>query len=159
MSILVVYYTRTGNTKKVAEEIAEELNADIERIIDTTKRSGIIGWLRSGYHASREKLTKIKGIEKDPSNYEIIILGTPTWAGKLTPALRTYIKRYRDQFNKLAYFITLKGRSGDELIQSIGEFCKKDPITTMQVIEKEIKESRYKTKMDEFIRSIKSKIE
>lgn len=156
MDILVVYYTRTGNTRKIAEELAEELDAELEEIIDTTKRSGIIGWLRSGYHATREKLTEIKGIEKDPSNYDLIILGTPNWAGKLTPALRTYIKRYKDQFNNLAYFITLGGRKGNELIKSIGQFCEQNPVVSMQILQKEIKEDDYQGKFNEFIQKIKS---
>ena len=34
MNILVIYYSRTGNTKFVAEEIAVNLNADIKELID-----------------------------------------------------------------------------------------------------------------------------
>ena len=33
MKVLVIYYSRTGNTKFVAEKIAQELEADIEEII------------------------------------------------------------------------------------------------------------------------------
>lgn len=159
MSILVVYYTRTGNTRQIAKEIASKLNADLEEIIDKAKRSGIIGWLRSGYQAIRERLTEIEEMEKDPKDYDIIILGTPNWAGRLTPAIRTYIKRYSDRFNKLAYFITLGGRKGDELIDSIGEFCGKEPIATMQISQKEVKEDNYKGKISEFIHAIKASFE
>ncbi|MBD3216027.1 MAG: flavodoxin [Candidatus Lokiarchaeota archaeon] len=155
MNVLVVYYTRTGNTRQIAEEITDKLNADVEEIIDKTKRSGIIGWLRSGYHAVREKLTEIEEMKKNPQDYDIIILGTPNWAGRLTPAIRTYISRYKDQFNKLAYFITMGGRAGDELIKNIREFCGKKPIATAQILEKEIEEDNYTEKIDAFIREIK----
>ncbi|MBE3088681.1 MAG: flavodoxin family protein, partial [Actinobacteria bacterium] len=44
-NILVVYYSRTGTTRKVAEYITKQLGADMEEIIDMKKRSGIWGFL------------------------------------------------------------------------------------------------------------------
>jgi len=157
MNTLVVYYTRTGNTKKMAEEIAAKLDADRDEIIDKTKRSGFFGWFRAGYHSVREKLTEIEDMEKDPSNYDLIILGTPTWGGKMTPALRTYIIRYKDQLNKVAIFITSSGKKGNPLIESISEFCGKDPIATAHIIQKEIEEDKYQEKIDQFVQEIKNK--
>jgi flavodoxin len=43
MKTLVVYYSRTGTTRKVAEAIAGILRCDIEEVVDTKKRSGILG--------------------------------------------------------------------------------------------------------------------
>jgi flavodoxin len=40
--ILVVYYSRTGMTKKLANSIANLLFADIEEIVDTKNRSGLM---------------------------------------------------------------------------------------------------------------------
>ena len=44
MKCLVVYYTRTGKTKFVAEAIATQLGADLEEVVDLKKRGGAIGW-------------------------------------------------------------------------------------------------------------------
>ena len=60
MKILVVYYSRTGNTKAIAEALVEALNADIDEIIDLKKRMGFLNWLRSGHDALRKKFTQIK---------------------------------------------------------------------------------------------------
>ena len=45
MKVLVVYYSRTGNTKFVAEAIAQSLEADIEEIKDGKNRMGVFGFL------------------------------------------------------------------------------------------------------------------
>ncbi|MDY6965570.1 MAG: hypothetical protein SVM80_06305 [Halobacteriota archaeon] len=36
----LVYYSRTGTTKKVADAISDIINCDIEEIVDTKDRSG-----------------------------------------------------------------------------------------------------------------------
>ena len=59
MKTLVIYYTRTGNAKFLAETIAAELGADIEEVIDLKKRQGKLGWLSAGRDAMGEKETEI----------------------------------------------------------------------------------------------------
>ena len=48
MRSLVVYYSRTGVTKKVAEAISQMLGADIEEIIDRRDRRGPKGFFTGG---------------------------------------------------------------------------------------------------------------
>jgi len=48
MKALVVFYSRTGTTKQVAEALAQSLNCDSEELIDTKKRSGPLGFLSAG---------------------------------------------------------------------------------------------------------------
>lgn len=37
MKILVLYYSRIGNTRQIAREISDSLEGDIEKIINTKK--------------------------------------------------------------------------------------------------------------------------
>ena len=67
MKALVVYFSRTGGTKKVAEAISNILSCDIEEIVDTKDRTGLLGYIRSGRQAMKKKLTAIKNTEKEPS--------------------------------------------------------------------------------------------
>ena len=76
MKILVAYYSRNGHTKKVAEIIADTLNADIDEIKDKKSRKGIIGFLIAGYDATRGKATDIN-FSKNPADYDVVILGGP----------------------------------------------------------------------------------
>jgi flavodoxin len=93
MKSLVVYYTRTGKTRFVAETIAAQLGADIEEIVDQKKRGGVLGWIMSGKDASRKSLTEIAQTTKLPQDYDLIVIGTPIWAWSPTPAIRSYIKQ------------------------------------------------------------------
>ena len=74
---LIAYYSRTGTTKLVAEELAKQLNSDVEAIIDTVDRKGVLGWLRSGRDGLGKRLTTIEKTGKDLSSYDVVVVGTP----------------------------------------------------------------------------------
>jgi hypothetical protein len=57
MKSLVVYYSRNGNSKFIAQKIAEKLGADTEEIIDKKNRRGWIGFLTAGRDATQGKET------------------------------------------------------------------------------------------------------
>ena len=107
MKSLVVYYTRTGNAKFVAETIAAELGSDIEEIVDLKKRAGKLGWMMAGKDASQEKQTQIGPASRVPQDYDLIVIGTPVWAWKPTPAIRTYIAKNDLSGKKVALFFTM----------------------------------------------------
>ena len=111
MKALVTFYSRDGHTKRAAEIIAKALNADIDEIKDKKPRKGIIGFLRAGYDATRGKTTEIN-FSKNPADYDIVIIGSPVWNGRVTPAVRTYLLKNRDGIKKAAFFATCAGREG-----------------------------------------------
>ena len=52
--VLCIYYSRTGNTQRVMEDIAASLDAESVRIRDGVERSGWRGYLRCGLDAMRK---------------------------------------------------------------------------------------------------------
>lgn len=155
MNNLIAFYTRTGNTKKVAEMIAERLNSEIEQIVDTTKRGGLWGWLKSGYHATMKKMTEIEELNKDPSSYDLVILGSPVWNKRMTPAIRTYITNNKDKFNRIALFCSAGGRGVQEMLESMAELCEKEPIAMKGFSQKDVKENALESKIENFTQNIR----
>ena len=106
MKTLVVYYSRTGNTKFVAEKVTSELKADIEEVVDLKKRNGRFGFLKAGYDATRGNETKIGETQKLLGEYDLIVIGTPVWNSRPASAIRTYLKRNDFAGKKVAVFCT-----------------------------------------------------
>jgi flavodoxin len=109
MKILVVYYTRTGNTRFAAETVAAELGADIEEVVDLKKREGRLAFLSNGKDAMQAKETQIAQTKRDPKDYDLIIVGQPVWAGSPTPAIRTYLNKSDLSGKKVALFFSDSG--------------------------------------------------
>ncbi|MGZ4864141.1 MAG: flavodoxin family protein [Halobacteriota archaeon] len=150
MKPLVVYYSRTGTTKQVAEKLAQSLNCESEELIDTKKRSGPLGWVGAGRDATQKKLTTLADIKHDPSQYDLVILGTPIWAGTLSSAMRTYITKNKSTFKQVAFFCTQGGTENQRLFVEMESLCEQRPVNVFALPQKEVKEGAYLDKLRQF---------
>ena len=138
MKKLVVFYSRTGNTKFVAEEIAKKLKADIDKILDEKDRKRkIIGWIVAGRDGMKKSLTEIK-YKKNPNDYDLVIIGTPIWGWSMTPAIRTYLTN--NKFKNVAFFLTYGGNYKDTFKEM--KELSKEPLATLDIIDKDIKDNK-----------------
>lgn len=103
---LVVYYSREGHTKLVAEQLARKFNADLERLVDHKKRIGPGAFIAAGKDAAMKKLTVIDSLKHNPADYDIILIGTPAWGGNMTPAVRTFVTHYDVSAKRIGLFGT-----------------------------------------------------
>jgi flavodoxin len=124
MKTLVVYYSRTGNTRGVAEKIAELLHADLDEIIDKKNRSGMIGYLSAGKDAMTKANIDI-GYKLNPADYDMVVLGTPIWGSTITPALRTYLTAHSGTIKKTAFFATSGGSGIGKIAQEMEQLSTK----------------------------------
>lgn len=135
MKTLVVYYSRSGSTQRVAQTLAKNLSADMEEIIDLTPRSGAAGWLRAGRDATLKRETPIQGLTKLPDDYELVIVGTPVWAFNVTPAIRTFLREYGPRCRRVAFFCVMGGSGNIRTFRTMTELAGKQPLATLAMRE------------------------
>lgn len=152
--ILLIYYSRTGFTKKVVDELAAKWECNVEAIEDVKSRGGFFGYMRSGFEALNKKLTDIKSMNKDPSQYKLVVIGSPVWASNIPSPVRTYMTKYRNKFKKVAFFCTFGGSGADKVFNDMAQLCDYKPIATMAITDNEIKKDLYKEKIKEYINAI-----
>ncbi len=154
--ILVIFYSRTGNTKRVAQDLAAKLNADTEEIIDKRDRKGFINWFKAGRDAMKKYLTEINAIKKNPKNYNLILIGTPIWAGDMTPAVRTYMTQFKNDFKNVAFFLTAGSSKFDKTFMSMEELSGKKPVATLGFSSQDLKNKEiYENKLKQFVDELK----
>lgn len=153
MRTLVVFYSRTGHTRLVAEEIRNNLDCDMEEIFDTKNRSGMLGLL--GLLKDRnQKFTVLKDLKNDPSDYDLLIIGTPVWGDRVSIPVRTYIHQNQEKFKNVAFFSTAGGDKFDGVFKEMKELCQASPVKTLGVSGKALKDDTYKSKVAEFVEKI-----
>lgn len=151
MRILVAYYSSTGHTKQIAEAIGKACGADLEQIQDVESRAGFLGYLRSARQAVMKQACKIRDVAKDPSHYDLVLLGTPVWAWNLSPPMRAYISERASKFRVVGFFCTEGGAGGAGVFKQMAELSGKQPAATLIVTEAELKSSSYSDKLQAFI--------
>ena len=153
--VLVVYYSRTGTTRRLAEEISGRLGADIEEVIDKRNRKGIIGWLSAGRDAGAKRLTEIAEPQRELGLYDLVLIGTPTWNGNISTPIRTYMTKYRESFHDVAIFCT--GSVGDNRpLGDMEALIGKKPLASIKfMVKQEIETGGYIQKMNEFVERLK----
>jgi flavodoxin len=156
MRALVVYYSRTGHTRTIAEAITKELQCDSEEIIDTIKRSGPLGFIAAGRQATKKELTKLMPVKKDPSAYDLVIIGSPVWAGTMSTPVRTYIVENKDKFKNVALFITCGGVGESSALREMAELYGKTAQGTLAINTTAMKEGVHMDSLKQFIGIIKS---
>ncbi len=106
--VLCVYYSRTGKTRNAMTAVAQALGGELVEITDGVDRSGLIGAARSCLDAVRRSTRFLDKLEmKHPiTDYDLVILGTPVWAGRCSSVMREFLKKYGRDINRAAYVIT-----------------------------------------------------
>jgi flavodoxin len=148
---LVVYYSRTGTTRKVAEAIAAMLPCDVEEIVDTKSRSGVGGFLRSGKDATLKALTTIQEPVKDAAAYDLVVIGTPVWAWTMSTPVRTYISRYADKLHKVAFFLTTGWTGMDRTFRHMEELSGRKPVAVLGLLMNEVAKGAPTSKVKAFV--------
>ncbi len=166
MNVLIVYFSRTGVTEKVARRVAELLtetsgtSVKVEGLVDRKHRKGVMGWLRSGKDAARKHETEIAPLESDPSTAEVLIVGTPVWAWTCSPAVRTFLHQYADSLpQRLALFCTMGGSGDEGAFHAMQETAGREPLATLSLIDRHVKADhpdRYQKPVDEFVDQIRA---
>ena len=123
--LLIVYYSWScGNTEKIAEQLANACNADIARIetvepypedyqetVDQGQREVNAGFM-----------PEIEPFEFNPENYDVIVIGTPTWWYTMAPAVKTFTSMY-DFTGKTVVALSTNGSWPGNVTADIEDAC------------------------------------
>jgi flavodoxin len=154
MDALVVYYSRSGNTRRLAREIAEHIGCDIDEICPEENYSGVLGFLKSLLHAGLNRHPRIQQPKKEPSDYEVVILGTPVWAGKAAAPVKTYSEEHKHKISALALFCTKSSSPHEGVFSEVEDILNKKGEAYLAVTRKELDQDCLKSKVKTFIEQV-----
>ena len=123
--VLIVYLSRTNNTKAIAEFIHQKVGgtmvaleletpypADYNATVQQVARENETGYLPP-------LKTKIDGIEQ----YDVVFLGFPTWGMQLPPPVKSFLRQYSLKGKTLIPFNTNAGYGEGSSFQTVRELC------------------------------------
>ncbi|MDR6843426.1 flavodoxin [Flavobacterium granuli] len=129
-NVLIVYLSRTKNTKAVATiihkntsgslvelELENPYPEDYKAIVSQVARENETGFLPL-------LKTKIDHVEK----YDIVFVGFPTWGMQLPPPMKSFLKQYNLSGKIIIPFNTNAGYGIGSSFQTVKELCPKSTV-------------------------------
>ena len=115
--ILVVYFSASGETKRVATNLAAELNADIEEIVPIPKyNASDLNWRNPNSRSSLEMAKEncrpeIAKTHFNPSDYDVLMIGFPIWWDIEPKCIDSYLDNFSSAKTLIIPFATSGGSS------------------------------------------------
>lgn len=107
-TVLVVFYSETGHTRDVAEALDKALDATLEPLAAPALagRTGfwMFCWRAIGALAGRGAV--IDAPQHDPAGFDLVVLASPVWAGRLSTPMRGYLERFGRRCHRVAFVTT-----------------------------------------------------
>lgn len=125
MKTAVVYYSMSGNTEYAAQRIAEDVPADLVRIVPVKAypSKGFKKFVWGGKSALMAEAPELMPYDIDFGAYDRIVIGTPMWASTFAPPIRTFIRDHRDALaqKRIAAFVCSAGGNTDKAFAKLEE--------------------------------------
>lgn len=159
--VLVVYFSSSGRTMKTGQAIAERLSAEVEEIQEVNphpadiRGKGMRNFLNMGYvvfHALTGRTVPIQAVQHDPAVYDLVIIGTPTYAGSLPAPVRAYLQQYGAKCKEVAFFSTgLDPRPSPKVFQQMEKACGKAPKAVCAFQAERVQAGDFLPRVQEFV--------
>ncbi len=154
--ILIVSYSRTGNTRDVAAAIAQLVDADREDLVPLgASRDGLRGYMRCSLESVTGTLPALASTPHDPSSYDLVVVGTPTWNLGVSTPVRSWLRQHAKELRDVAFYCTCGGTGGDRVLAELQRLAGRAPRTAMILRERDLRSPRYRTEVMRFANALR----
>ena len=130
MKAAVIYYSRSGVTRKIAEKVQKKFDADMF-FVEPEKAYG--NYMASVVRVMGERASKndptLKTKVADFSSYDVVFIGFPVWAATLPQFLQEYISKAGLERKRVIPFATAGGNGKETSLKTLKELLPKSNIT------------------------------
>lgn len=162
MKVLVIYYSRSGRTRRAAALIAEALQARdvevvLEELTDKQNRKGLGGLLRASIDSTFGMKTEIRAPGARVEDFDVVVLGTPIWAWAGTPAALAFCRDWGRRAKRTALFCTMMGPTAGGTFKALSSELRDEPLATLALSHRQLgSEETLKAAIKSFIEPIVS---
>ena len=139
MKTLVAFFSAEGHTKKVAEDLAKNIEADTFEIVPVEPYSAAdIKWTNPISRCNREKIGKkdvpVRGVIENFDEYELIYIGFPIWYYGAPNVVNTFCKGYDFTGKEVRVFATSGGSGIGKTAEKLDPYIKGSKVSSAKVV-------------------------
>ena len=157
MKILVVYYSLSGTTRRVAEALAKELGADLAEIRCERYRMGPLGFIKAAYDSWADRLPAIAAPQNPPAAYDLVVVGGPMWAMRVATPVRAYLRQEAGRFARIAFLMTLGGAPSDKALGEMEALARRAPEAALVLSDQDLKAGKLAASVQGFAAGLRAR--
>lgn len=150
---LVVYHSRTGYTRRVAQALARRLDAELEEIRIVQPMGGWPGYLMCAIEAIAGLAPALQPSAKSPAGYSLVVVGTPIWFWSLASPVRSWLEKNPLQGQRVAFFCTMGSSGANCAFSTMSKLAGAPPVATLSLSDRET-DAGATGKIDSFVRAL-----
>jgi flavodoxin len=116
MKTTIIYYSYSGITRMIAAQIQKACGGDLVEVKSKQDYSAITAYTLGCYRARKEECDPIEPAAIDVTGSDLVVIGTPVWAFKATPAINAAIAALKGSEGKRAVLFATCGSSAKDTL-------------------------------------------
>jgi flavodoxin len=148
--VLVIVYSYTGTSRRVAELLRAQHGWPVAHIHDARPRSGVLGGWRCVLDAMLRRQPEIRYDGPPPSDYDAVVLVSPIWLLQLAGPMRSFVARQHRRLRKVAVLSVMGGEGEPDAAAEIGELLGRAPVLSAAVTRREVNNGRCAQRLQAF---------
>jgi len=156
MKTSIIYYSYSGITRGIADKVQKACGGDLIEVKLKQNYSSLTAYTLGCYRAMKEECDPIEPDTIDVSASDLVVIGTPVWAFKATPAINAAIVALKGCDGKKAVIFATCGSSAKDTLRILKKALEIKGVTVVGqfvLTKKEIGDER---KIDVLIDSVKA---
>jgi flavodoxin len=153
---LIVFHSRTGHTRQVAQALGKRLDADLEEIRIVQPMMGALGYAMCAIEAIAGLAPALRPAHRDAAEYELVLIGTPVWFWSLSSPVRSWLES-NPLKRRVAFFCTMGGSGAARVFATMAELAGREPVATLALLEKEL-DGALGRKVDDFAQALQADV-
>jgi flavodoxin len=135
---LIVFHSRSGNTRRIAQALARRLDADLDEIRIVQPLEGALGYTMCAIEAIACLAPALRPAGKDPAAYDLVVIGTPVWFWSLSSPVRSWLERHPLGKQRVAFFCTMGSSGASRAFATMQQLAGRKPVASLALTDREI---------------------
>ncbi|MEM0239963.1 MAG: NAD(P)H-dependent oxidoreductase [Candidatus Nezhaarchaeales archaeon] len=149
MKLAIAYYSRTGYTERVVNELkqaltSESFTVDVYKVLPVKEYSKPLHVnLRLIYDTIFKKGASIKFEPSKPklSDYDLVVVASPIWIGTLSSPIQEFLKRHATMRSVVVITTSVRSMKTAKIERVVEKLCRAKPMLCANIRDATIRDS------------------
>jgi hypothetical protein len=155
-NILVIVYSYTGTSRRVAELLCSQHDWRMAEIKEVRPRRGALGTWRCLLDSFFHRRPAVGYDGPPPGDFDAVVLVSPIWALKLCGPMRSFVASRRDRLPDVAVLSVMGGSGAPHAAAEIGDLLGRAPVLSSAVTMREVDDGSCAARLQAFGAAVRS---